>query len=88
MPGLTDADWETDPPTFTNPEGVKWWHEKHLTDYAKLKGLSGITCWITLLPTGRLSRVIIRDDAIIHEDTTIEGVACYIEALWAVKTDR
>jgi len=86
--GLIDVDIDNDPPTFTNSEGVKWWHEKHLTGYAKLKGLSGITCWIAMLPTGSLRRIIIRDGEIIHEDTTIEGIACYIEALWMIKNDR
>lgn len=75
------------PPDFTNPEGVKWWHEQALTNHAKQKGLDNVTAWVTELPNGVRMRVLIQDGEIVFENTDFETVAFHIDALALVKDE-
>ncbi len=71
------------PPHFVSPQGLKWWHEKELTHFAKSKKLDGITAWIVEHTDKRLTRVLVKNNEVICEETTYEGIACFIEMLWA-----
>lgn len=71
------------PPDFVDEiKNVKWWHEEDLTSYAKSKKLEGVSCWVVQHENGNFSRVVVRNKEVLHEDTTYEGIACFVDILW------
>jgi len=68
-------------PDFINEEGTKWWLDKDLTSYAKSKDLD-LVCWITETKDGAKTRVLVDKDVPIHDTTTLDGMACHIDAIW------
>lgn len=73
------ADFLDKEPDFINSEGIKWWLDKNLTNYArKLKNTS---VWIIEKPDKFRTRLLLIDNEIVYENQTLEGMACKIDAI-------
>ena len=73
---------ETDKePDFINEEGVKWWLDKSLTQYANQGDISlEIGVWIVETPDGAITRLATDANQRILKDTSvIEAMACLID---------
>lgn len=72
-------------PDLINEIGVKWWHNKSLTDYAQRdsrvgKGLE-MVAYYTEMPDGKRSFVLVDKDGVAHEGMALDGVAAHIDVL-------
>lgn len=93
-PNLAYFPWEKGlNPDFVNPEGFAWYLDKDMTAYAKKdmkisKGLKGVAAFF-VKKDDFIRRVLIDDKQnILHEGTTIDGIAAYIDALKIARGDR
>ena len=73
---ITDV-FETEP-DFINEEGVKWWKDDVLND--KAKEINGVT-WLTQLPNGYNSRVLVINNEVEYEHTNLEVMAAHIDMI-------
>jgi hypothetical protein len=88
---LTIWPWEEDnaKPYFVNEEGVEWWVEKHLTDWATRKDTVNSSskplkaiCFITRKDGEILDRVLVGErQKILAVDSSMEQMACKIDIL-------
>lgn len=67
-------------PDFINEEGVKWWINKRLTEYAEEKGLN-YTCYIIEFKNGYRERAVVNNDTnkLIYSSPSLEAVGVYID---------
>ena len=65
-------------PDFINKHGVKWWKDKVLQHKAKEVGG---TTWLTELPGGYKSRLLIINNEIDYETTNLEAMAVRIDMI-------
>ncbi len=77
------------PPDHINAEGVKWWHEKDITDYARKPNINGtklpnITAFI-VEKEGRKTRLLLDGQDIIYDNSSMEAVAVKIDTLKLLK---
>ena len=72
--------YDFDRPDFVNDEGVKWWADKSATDYAKTRGVEA-QVWLTELPNGYRSYLIVKDGLPIFEAQQIEAVGAHIDIM-------
>lgn len=73
-------------PDFINEEGFKWWIDESMTKYAQKEDKDGISLNTTRVffveePKGSKTRVIIMDNELVCESTSIEGVCSYIDII-------
>lgn len=69
--------FETEP-DFINEEGVKWWKDDILNE--KAKDINGVT-WLTQLPNGYKSRVLLINDEVDYEHPNLEAMAAHIDMI-------
>ena len=81
-------------PYNINEEGWEWWVDINMTEYATKKNVLNNTrplkaaCFF-LRKGDFFTRVLIGpNQLILHEDTTLEGMACKIDWLRLVNTDK
>lgn len=68
------------PPDFVNELGVKWWSDKDLTHYAKLKVKKlNLAVYLIEEVSGSRSRVVVESDSIVYASPRLEDVACFID---------
>ncbi len=75
------------PPDFVNASGVKWWADKYETAYARSKLGFDAAVWYVEDTDGRHTRLLTELGKILHEDTTLEGMACHIDVLWMARKE-
>ena len=73
---ITDV-FETEP-DFINDDGVKWWKDNILNE--KAKEINGVT-WLTQLPGGYKSRVLLINNEVEYEHPTLEAMAVHIDMI-------
>lgn len=80
--------WETSPPDFVNPEGVKWWSHPDLTRLAQEpEGVGNPVkyhVFITELPSGGRSFVLADTKGVSYETQSYEAMGVHIQMLRAV----
>lgn len=82
------------PPLFVNEQGTRWWKDEDLTKYAQRRdkfntALPDIIVYFVLTSDGRRTRAIV-DNAkgeFVYENTTLDGIACYIDILKMLERD-
>lgn len=82
------------PPLFVNAEGTRWWKDESLTQYAHKRdafntSLPDIIVYFVQTTDGKRTRAIV-DNAkgtFVYENTTLEGIACYIDILKMLERD-
>jgi hypothetical protein len=70
-------DWDREP-DFVNDDGVQWWREERLCQYAKRRGLNNVSAWIVRTPDGLMARLILDGDRIDYECTSLEAASYHI----------
>ena len=79
--------WETREPDFINEEGVKWWLDKHLTDYANREDNKGISLknvkGFVVEKDDILEYVLVDYDngSMVHSSQSLESVATHIDMM-------
>ncbi len=72
-------------PDFVDDEGVKWWFEPTLTNYAINKGFNDGKVWVVERPDGYRTRLFTEGSDLLAEDQTIEGICFKIDLLAKAK---
>ena len=77
-------------PDFINDEGVRWWLDKGLTDYAQKEDqfgtkLDGFTSWIIETKDGQNTRILLDGENYALESPRMEDIACRIDIIKASK---
>ena len=70
-------------PDFINDDGVKWWHQKGITNYAKFRNLPDIQGWLVEQPTGEMNWVLTRNGQVIHDQGGIDALGIKIDLIQA-----
>jgi hypothetical protein len=65
-------------PLFVSENGVKWWVDKNLTQYAAQK-LGKARVWIVEEKNGRMTRLLEREGQIVADAGGLEQMACFID---------
>ena len=80
LSGLTPFETE---PDYETPE-AKWWVDKNSTQYAKDLG---VVVYFVELVNGDQTRLIVNisDNAVLHDNTSMEGIGVFIDMLRADK---
>lgn len=76
------------PPNFENENGTKFWADKFTTKYAWDKGLDDIMVYLVKPIDGTLTRLIVKADKPIYENTRLESIAGWIDVLALVERDK
>ena len=80
-----EFDWNK--PDFINPQGIKWWLDKTLSDYANKPNQFGICLenWKVFVveeKNGNRTRLLVDDKhQIIDDNSSVEGIACKIDII-------
>lgn len=74
------------PPDFVNEEGVKWWRDKSLTEYARDAGILGVSLhkvsvWLIETARGYRTRIILVGDKHYFESTQMESIAVRLDVM-------
>ena len=69
------------PPDFINEDGVKWWIDKELTEYARMD-LNAVVFFVEK-PNGYQTRALVIDGAVQYESQSLEAMGCRIDLLKA-----
>ena len=83
--------WECREPDFINEEGVKWWLDKHLTDYANREDQRGISLknikGFVTEKDSILEYVLVDYDtgSVVHSSHLLESVATKIDMMKVTK---
>ena len=84
-----------DQPDFVNEEGVKWWKDEDLTDYARRKDVHGtrlehIVVWQVEFPDGVKTRLLVDNDKgePLYENQGLEAMAVRIDVMKMLKRNR
>jgi len=80
-------------PDYINELGTKWWLDKDITKYAQKPDRNGIIldaiCYYTEETGGRRTRVLVsKDQEIIEEDQTLDGMGTKIDIRKFLKQDN
>lgn len=85
--------WETNEPDFVNELGIKWYVDKHVTEYCFKGNISGVAlnniiAYVVVKPTGETDRVLVKypDKAVIFNTKSLEEIGVEIDRLKLVKT--
>lgn len=73
------------PPFHINELGVKFWDDKESTQYARRKGLKDIHVLLVETPDGVRTRLVTENGIALKDDSSIEGIACYLDMLAIVR---
>lgn len=73
-------------PDFVNPEGVKWWIDKSLTEWAtkpNIKGtrLPNVVSYVIEELNGNRSRVLVDKGVIVFDSQRAEDIAVHIDVM-------
>ena len=68
-------------PDYINEQGVKWWYDKNITEYAKNIKLDDIMVWFTEELNGRKSRVIIYKNNVEYASPVLEEICCHLDIM-------
>ena|SRR5665213_301078 len=88
---LDPLPWDTKvPPSFVNPEGVKWWPDHDSTKWATREDVQGttlsdVTAWFTLYPDGEKTRVLVINGQVEFASSRMEDIAVHIDILKVAK---
>lgn len=75
------------PPQHVNAAGVKFWFDRESTGYARSKGLDQIIVFYVEEANGSRTRLVTEHQQPLHECTSIEGIACYLDVLAFARHD-
>lgn len=67
-------------PDFVNEQGVQWFLDQSLNNYAKSKQLK-VTCFTVRFPNGRMEYVVVKDGAVIYGRQQREAIAVFLDVL-------
>lgn len=77
---LSDAIWDFKP-DYVNEDGVKWWLDESIYQYAKIRDVTGYDFFLVECPDGYRTRVIVRQGVIIFESPRLEEIGVHIDIL-------
>ena len=73
-------------PDYVNPEGVKWFKDTNVTEYAQIKGLRAV-CFKVEQPDGYKTRVLIGENKEVLAAThSLEEMGLKIDMLAFIRT--
>ena len=75
-------------PDFVNEKGVKWWREQTLCEYARSKGLKGISVWRVELPDGMRNYVVVDGGQAVKESQRLEDVGVWLDVESILKSKK
>ena len=78
---MFDLPFDKEEPIFVNEIGTEFWIDKDLTDYARRKELIGVVVYFVRTKEGEKTRLIVKDNQPIYENTSYEGIAVFIDVI-------
>lgn len=76
---------DEDKPDFINEDGVKWWHDKSTTHYARQKKVMDVQAWTVHHPERGWKRVLVQDQQVIWEGASLEDIGVEIDKIFLIR---
>lgn len=80
-------------PDFVNELGVKWWQDRHTTEYAQAKDAHGTSLeaigWFVELPHGARTRLLLgKNGELLAEGQALDDIGTKIDVLKFLKREK